>query len=270
MQEPNYLQIIQNELTLRAPQITAVLDLVAEGATVPFIARYRKERTEDLDENQIRAIIDLHKQQENLYKAKLTALTGIEEQDALTPELRSNIELAKTLKEVEDIYAPYRLKKKTKAMLAIEKGFQIIADAIKLNRSFTIPESLLAENTREEVLEGAIEIIAAEISANAIMRESQRRHLMRSGVISSKVKSEKMLEKLNEKDRGEVKKFDIYADFDILISRIKPYQTLALGRGEKLGILTVKIEKDDECYDLVAHTFSRSTLIPELEEAIKK
>ncbi len=120
---------------------------------MPFIARYRKERTGDLDENQIRDIIDVRKREENLYKAKVTALTGISEQGSLTPELERNIELAKTLKEVEDIYAPYRLKKKTKAMLAIEKGFQIVADEIKKNRAFEIPKNLTDLYPREEIIE---------------------------------------------------------------------------------------------------------------------
>ncbi len=127
--------------------------MTAEGSTVPFIARYRKERTGNLDENQIRSILELQKSEENLYKAKITALTGIEEQGKLTPELRTNIEQAKTQKEVEDIYAPYRLKKKTKAMIAIEKGFQVVADAIKKNSEFQIPETLLAQFSREEILE---------------------------------------------------------------------------------------------------------------------
>jgi len=127
--------------------------MTAEGSTVPFMARYRKERTGNLDENQIRSILELQKSEENLYKAKITALMGIEEQGKLTPELRNSIEQAKTQKEVEDIYAPYRLKKKTKAMIAIEKGFQVVADAIKKNSVFQIPEKLLAQFSREEILE---------------------------------------------------------------------------------------------------------------------
>ncbi len=276
MLEPNYIKIIESELSLKVWQIETVLSLTEEGATVPFIARYRKERTGELDENQIRDIIDLRKKEETLYKAKVTALTGIEEQGSLTPELARNIELAKTLKEVEDIYAPYRLKKKTKAMLAIEKWFQVVADLIKKNREYTIPENLLTEYPREEIIEWAIEIIAAEITAHAILRDGQRAYYFGSGQMVSKLKSEKMLEKLNEKVRGEVKKFDIYADFSIAIARIKPYQTLALNRGENLGILAVKIDKDDIAYDILKNTFlelswsARSTLIPELEEAIDK
>lgn len=270
MIEPNFPALISHELSLALHQIDAVLSLTAEWATVPFIARYRKERTGWLDENQIRDIIEIEKREQNLYKAKVTAIEGIREQGLLTDELEKTLENAKTLKEVEDIYAPYRLKKKTKAMLAIEAGWQIIADQIKKNESPTIPESLLVLHTREEIIEWSIEIIAAEISANGDIREALRKYLGARWMIVSKQKSEKMLEKLNEKTRGEVKKFDIYADFQILISRVKPYQTLAMNRGESLDILTVKCEKDDESLELVRSYFPRGVLIEELSEAIKK
>lgn len=243
--------------------------MTTEGSTVPFMARYRKERTGNLDENQIRSILELQKSEESLYKAKITALTGIEEQGKLTPELRNSIERAKTQKEVEDIYAPYRLKKKTKAMIAIEKGFQVVADAIKKNSIFQIPETLLDQFSREEILEGAVAIIAAEISANAEIREVLRSRLYASGVLRSKQKSEKMIEKLSEKIKSEVRKFELYTDFSVLIARIKPHQTLALNRGENLGILQVKIEKEDEMRERVRSFFPCGTLISELDQAIK-
>ena len=151
--EPEYIRLIATALEFKPAAVESVLSLTAEGSTVPFIARYRKERTGDLDENQIRAILDLQKSEENLYKAKLTALNGIFEQGLLTDELRANIENAKTQKEVEDIYTPYRLKRKTKAMLAIEKGFQVVADRIKNNRAYEIPAELLALYSKEEILE---------------------------------------------------------------------------------------------------------------------
>ncbi len=118
---PNYIQIISKALEYKEFQVEVVLELTAEGATVPFIARYRKERTGNLDENNIRAIIELQTKEENLHKAKQTAVTGIEELGKMTPELMANILAAKTFKEVEDIYKPYKSKKKTKAMIAIEK-----------------------------------------------------------------------------------------------------------------------------------------------------
>ncbi len=266
--EPNYISLISGALTFRPSQVDAVLTLTAEGSTVPFIARYRQERTGWLDEKQIREIIELQKSEENLHKTKITALTGIHEQGKLTPELRANIEKAKTQKEVEDIYAPYRQKKKTKAMIAIEKGFQSIADLIKKNIPFELPSDLLALFPREEILEWAICIIAAEISSDAIIRDTLRSHFHATGIIRSKQKSEKMLEKLNEKTRWEVKKFEIYADFSIRYSAIKPYQVLALNRGENLGILSIKIEKDEIGEEKVRSFFPRWVLIPELATAI--
>jgi len=121
IQEPNYIETVSSELNLKPFQTEIVLGLIAEGATVPFIARYRKERTGNLDEDNIRDIIDVKNRQENLYKAKVTAINGIEELGKMTPELMANIVNAKTLKEVEEIYKPYKSKKKTKAMIAIEK-----------------------------------------------------------------------------------------------------------------------------------------------------
>ena len=177
MLEPNFPSLIATELSLALHQITTALELTAEGATVPFIARYRKERTGDLDENQIRAIIDIEKRETNLYKAKVTAIEGIREQGLLTPELEKTLENAKTLKEVEDIYAPYRAKKKTKAMIAIENGWQPIADQIQKNQKPIIPPSLLEAHTEAEILEGAIEIIAAEISASGEIRDALRHYL---------------------------------------------------------------------------------------------
>ncbi|MDD4151811.1 MAG: Tex-like N-terminal domain-containing protein, partial [Candidatus Gracilibacteria bacterium] len=269
MLEKNIEKIVL-ELNLNLRQVQNTLKLFNEGATVPFIARYRKERTGNLDEVMIRDIIDMQKKEENLYKAKLTAINGIEEQGKMTPELYENIVNAKTLKEVEDIYTPYRLKKKTKAMLAIEKGFQVVADRIKENKAFIIPSDLLALYPEEEIIEGSQEIIAREIVVNAIIRDELREYLLESGLIISKIKGEKALEKLNEKTKGEIKKFDIYADFSVSISRVKPYQTLAMNRGENLGILGVKIEKTDESLDLVKKNFSSGEIIPELSEAIKK
>jgi len=124
--EPNYISLISQSLTLRPSQVDAVLTLTNEGSTVPFIARYRQERTGWLDEKQIREIIELQKTEENLYKSKVTALIGIHEQGKLTPEIQSNIEKAKTQREVEDIYAPYRQKKKQRRWLLSKNDFSLL------------------------------------------------------------------------------------------------------------------------------------------------
>ena len=131
----------------------------------------------------------------------------------MTPELMDNILKARSLKEVEEIYKPYKSKKKTKAMLALEKGFGVVAEAIKQNTSFEIPDSLLSQYSEEEILEGAEHIIAAEISANADLRADLIATLEQHGIIVSKYKTEKALEKLNEKDKSQIIKFDIYKDF---------------------------------------------------------
>lgn len=271
--QPNYTEIIASELGLAAFQVDVVNELTLEWATVPFIARYRKERTGNLDENVIRQIIELKNKQENLFSAKQTAVNTIVELEKMTDDLFANIVNAKTLKEVEEIYKPYKSKKKTKAMIALEKGFWVVAEALKKN-TVEIPESLLKDFSREEILDGAIEIVGAEVNANSNLRHRLIEELKKHGSISSAMKSEKMLEKLNEKDKEQISKFDIYKDFVVKVWYVKPYQILALNRGEKLGILNVKIEKDEMIFEKVLGSFQFSLklkeLIPELLEAFKR
>lgn len=274
LQEPNYSQEIASDLDLKTTQIDTILWLIKEWATVPFIARYRKEHTRGLDENHIRDIIDLQNKIEKLYKAKQTAINGITEMWAMTDELMDNILKAKTLKEVEEIYKPYKAKKKTKAMLAIEKWFQIVADMIKRNQDFEIPEQLLQQYPREEIIEWSIHIISAEIAANADLRADLIDTLEQYGLILSKLKSEKSLEKLNDKDTAQISKFEIYKDFSLKLSYLKPYQILALNRGEKLWILSVKIEKSEKTYEGIMLHYARilwvrTPFMVELDTAFK-
>lgn len=303
LETPNYIEIISEELWFKNYQVQVVLDLVWEWSTVPFIARYRKERTWNLDEAQIRDIIDLQKKLENLFNAKNTAINGITEVGMMTEELMVNIINAKTLKEVEEIYKPYKSKKKTKAMIAIEKGFQVLADFLKTNPSLSTPfqglplgkeenkgrlieffslfqreypqgEGLIKQFPLEEIIEWSLEIIWAEISANGELRHLLIEELQKYGMISSNKKSDKMLEKLNEKDKEQIKKFEIYFDFSTKLAYVKPYQTLALNRWEKLWILTVKIEKDEIIFDKLKNKYSRllelrEEFIEELETAFK-
>jgi protein Tex len=273
LQIPNYEEIVSNALELKIFQVKIVLDLTREWATVPFIARYRKEVTGNLDENEIRNIIELQKKEENLYNAKVTAINWITETGLMTEELMQNIINAKTLKEVEEIYKPFKSKKKTKAMIAIEKWFQVVADSIK-EWKITIPENLLNDYSREEIIEGSIEIIWAEISANSELRHYLIWEMNQYWIISSKKKSDKMLEKLNEKDKEQIQKFEIYFEFETRISRIKPYQTLALNRWENLWILNVKLEKDEIIFDKLHNKYGyflnyRWMFIEELEQAFK-
>ncbi len=273
LETPNYFENISQELGFAQNQIQVVMELTQEWGTVPFIARYRKERTWDLDENQIRAIIELHTKLENIFSAKQTAVNGIIELGKMTPELLENILNAKTLKEVEELYKPYKSKKKTKAMIALEKGFGPVAESLKQN-DIEIPSSLLEQYSKEEIIDGAIEIVGAEVNANSNLRHRLMEELKKYWTASSSLKSEKMLEKLNEKDKEQIPKFDIYKDFSVRLAYVKPYQILALNRGEKLGILNIKIEKDEMIYEKVLWSFQFSLklkeLIPELLEAFKR
>jgi len=158
-------------------------------------------------------------------------------------------------------------------MIAIEKGFQVVADAIKAN-SLAIPENLLTEFPREEIIEGAIEIIGAEVSANANLRHSLIAEINKSGDISASKKSDKMLDKLNTKDTEQIPKFALYFEFRSRINRIKPYQILALNRGENLGILNVKLEKDEMILSLIRAAYRgilglKNAFIEELESGFK-
>lgn len=278
LETPNYIEIVSSVLGFKNYQVEVVLELVAEWATVPFIARYRKERTGNLDEGQIRDIIELQKKEENLFNAKNTAINGITELGMMTDELMQNLINAKTLKEVEEIYKPYKSKKKTKAMIAIEKWFQVVADMIKQNQKPDVGNEnircLLENYPLEEIIEGSIDIIGAEISAHSELRHTLIEQLQKYGMMVSNKKSEKMLEKLNEKDKDQIKKFEIYFDFSAKIAYIKPYQILALNRGENLGILTVKLEKDDIIFDKIKYKYAqilelRGAFISELEDAFK-
>ncbi len=131
-----------------------------------------------------------------------------------------------------------------------------MADSIKKN-TLVIPENLLAEFPREEIIEGAIEIIGAEISANASLRHALIGELWKSGDIAASKKSDKMLEKLNVKDTEQIPKFTLYFEFNCRINRIKPYQILALNRGENLGILLVKLEKDEDIFETIREAYGK-------------
>ena len=257
LEEPNYVEVVSKELGFKDFQVKVVFDFMKEWATVPFVARYKKEQTWNLDEDNIRSIIDSQAKAEKLHKMKQTAVNWIEKLGQMTDELMANILKAKTLKEVEEIYKPYKSKKKTKAMLAIEKGFQVVADMIKLNKDFTIPADLLGKYSEEEILEWCTFIIAAEISANSDLRADLIETIQKYGNIISKVKWEKALEKLNDKDKGQISKFDIYSDFNQRISYLKPYQILALNRWENLKILSIKLEKTDKTFEGLQFHYAR-------------
>lgn len=272
MLEPNYVNLITSELNLKEYQVEAVLKLVIEWSTVPFIARYRKEVTWDLDEVYIRDILSINQREEKLFKAKQTSLNGIEEQWKLTDELRNQIESAKTIKLVEEIYKPYKLKKKTKAMVAIEKGFQVIADIIKTNKNPETNEEfkkLLKEYKVEEIIEWATQIISSEIVANPEIREDLTNYLSTKWILVSKIKWEKMIEKLDTIWQKNLWKFELYKDFNSGVKSIKSYQILAINRGDNLWILNLKIIEDEESFELVKDYILQGEIIDLLLDSIK-
>lgn len=269
MQEPNYTEIISKELNLKPFQVEKTLNLLEEQNTVPFIARYRKEVTGNLDENQIRKIQEIRQKEENIFKAKQSALKNIEEQGKLVPQLKENIVNAKTLKEVEDLYAPFKKKKKTKAMIAIEKGFQPVAIQIKEQKVISIPKDLLDKYSEEDIIEGAKDIISQEIADDAKNRDALRYYFKKYGEIISKYKTK--LDELPNKIQNQTHKFEIYNDFRQEVYRLKSYQTLALNRGENLKILNIKLEKDTLPQEELEEKYIKTSVNAEiLKECVKE
>lgn len=271
----NIPKYIADELQLREEQVISAAALFAEDATVPFIARYRKEKTGGLDEDQLREIEDKLNYYELLQDRKETILKSIEEQGKLTNELKEKIESSIKLREIEDLYLPYKPKRKTRGTVAKAKGLEPLAELI-LNRP-NYDEDFEAElskyideekgvNSAEEALQGAKDIIAEMISDNADVREVVRNILLEH----SMVQSIKAKEKQNNKNKKDV--YDIYHDFKVEITRIKPYQTLAINRGEKEGFLKISLgfNKDDVLSKIseTYFSFDDSAFMEILEEVV--
>lgn len=242
---------IARTLNISLPQIKEVIKLFSEEATIPFIARYRKEKTGGLDEDQLREIENLNNYLIILEDRKAAVLKSIEEQGKLTDELRDKIINADKLQEVEDLYLPYKPKRKTRGTVAKAKGLEPLALFIINNPNFQgdfdaiLTEYLNEElevKTIEEALNGAKDIIAEMISENAEVRKIVREsYLYSSKLCSTKTKK--------EEDKNSKKKdvYDVYHDFQIDITKLKSYQTLAINRGEREGFLkaSFQIDKDD-------------------------
>ncbi|WP_276931919.1 Tex family protein [Dubosiella newyorkensis] len=231
------LKILTNDLGLPSKNIQAVLDLLQEGATIPFIARYRKEKTGNMNEDQIKEIESQFSYQNNLMQRKEDVIRLIEEKGLLNEELRSKILSARKLVEVEDLYRPYKEKKKTKASEAIAKGLLPLAEAILSQKQTSLKDLVFAYSKlpAEEALEGAGYIIAEKISEDADLRAWIRDQILKYGSIASKIK----------KDAEDPKHtYEIYYDFSCRLKRLKHFQTLALNRGEKEKILNVHLEYD--------------------------
>lgn len=234
---------IANNLNITDKQVEVVLSMLAEGNTVPFIARYRKEATGALDEETIRSINEVYEYQINLLKRKEDVIRLIDEKGMLTDELKNSIMNCTKLVEVEDLYRPYKEKKKTKATEAIALGLEPLA---KMMMSFPMNGSLSDIASRfvndkvksvEDAITGAKYIIAEWISDNASYRKWIRSYFYKNGIITSKVKK-------NAEDEGKV--YEMYYDYNEPVKWIKPHRILALNRGEKEKVLTVSIDVDKE------------------------
>ena len=233
---------ISKELNVKDTQIESVLKLLEDGNTIPFIARYRKEATGALDEEQIRVINEHYEYQVNLLKRKEDVIRLIDEKGLLTDEIKTNIMNSKKLVEVEDIYAPFKEKKKTKATEAIKNGLEPLAKIIMSFPSTFNEENIkkfLNENvkTTEDAIQGAKYIIAEWISDNAYYRKWIRSYFYKNALITSKLKK-------NAEDEN--KTYEMYYEYQENIKYIKPHRVLAINRGENEKILSVSIDVNND------------------------
>ncbi|GAA4517612.1 Tex family protein [Sphingobacterium thermophilum] len=236
--------IIANELSITPKQVSTTIALLDEGATVPFISRYRKELTGSLDEVQITAIRDRVQQLRDLDKRKEAILKSIQDQGKLTPELEAAVRGAETMSALEDIYLPYKPKRRTRALIAREKGLQPLADFLLEQNSgdiTAVAEQYLNEdagvNSVEDALSGARDIIAETVSEDAEIRAQLRKIFMESGFFVSRVVPGKEDEALKYKD---------YFDWKEPISTAPSHRVLAMRRGEKEEMLYLDIEVDED------------------------
>ncbi|MDH2335579.1 RNA-binding transcriptional accessory protein Tex [Clostridium perfringens] len=238
----NINHILSKELGISLKQVTSVIDMLDEGNTVPFIARYRKERTGGLTDEVLRKFNERLTYLRNLESRKEDVLRIIEEQEKLTPELKLKIEKATTLTEVEDIYRPFKAKKRTRATMAVEKGLKPLAELIlsgefngdilkEANKYINEEKDVKSE---EEALQGSMDIISEIISDNADYRKWIRNFVQKDGIIQVKGSSE------------EQTPYEMYYDYKEPVRTIPSHRILAINRGEKEKILSVKVTCNDE------------------------
>lgn len=234
-------QIIAAELKVKPQQVHAALELLDGGNTIPFIARYRKEATGTLDEEALRSIEERAKYLRQLEERRAEILAAIEAQEKLTPELKTQIDAAVKMQELEDLYLPYRPKKRTRAQIAREKGLEPLAELITQQVQPPLPLEKLAAlhidaekgvNSAEEAWQGAMDIVAENISDNAAVRDFIRRELWKNAELASALGA----------DEKEAKDFLMYADYAEPVHRLPPHRILALNRGESKGLLKVSLK----------------------------
>lgn len=239
----NINEVIAKELEINLWQVDAAINLIDEGNTIPFIARYRKPVTGELNDEQLRNLDERLKYLRNLEEKKQTVIASIEEQGKMTPELLSQIENAMTIVAVDDIYRPYRPKRKTRATEAKAKGLEPLANVFILQKSGKnaeqVAEAFIDEEkgvrTVEDAIQGAKDIIAEMVSDNAEFRKAIRNTVIKFGEVVSKAK-----------DPEEKTPYENYYDYIEAVNKIPGHRILAINRGEKEKVLNVKIEMPDE------------------------
>ena len=265
----NINKIIADELSIKLSQVDAAVKLIDEGNTIPFISRYRKEATGALNDEQLRNLYDRLTYLRNLDEKKATVLSSIEEQGLLTDELKAQINDAMTMVVLEDLYRPYRPKRRTKASIAKEKGLEGLANIILLQmtkkplneeaKAYLNPEKEV--NTIEDAINGAKDIIAENISDDADYRMWIRKYTFNNGSIVSKAKDEKA-----------ESVYEMYYDYSEAVKKVPGHRVLAINRGEAEKVLTVKISVDEE--QIIKYLESKvivnnnENTAPQLKEAI--
>lgn len=272
----NIPQLLATELNLKPEQIENALELLAEGATVPFIARYRKERTGEMNEVQLRDLFERYAYLTELAERKGVILHAIAQQGKLTEELKAKITSCLQKTELEDLYLPYRPKRRTRATIAREKGLEPLAELIK---SLNVPQSPAASletaamqyvsqtqevKTPQEALKGAADILAEEVAEKAELRAYLRDYFLDKGVFISQIKK--------EHPEGTTK-FEMYRNYQMGVKNIAPHNLLALCRGEAEGILNYEIAFDEDIvlkYLEVREIKSKNPIIREFYQAMVK
>ena len=257
--ESRIAQKIAEELSIRKDQADAVVELIDSGCTIPFIARYRKEATGALDDEKLRALDERLKYLRNLEERRKTVLASIEEQGKLTSGLAAKIEAAETAAVLEDLYRPYKPKRKTRADIAREKGLADLAgfimsgakgDPVREAEKFVSEEKGVSD--ADDALKGAMDIIAGDVSDNADHRAWIRKKMLREGelVSSASAAGKKAAE------AGERTVYENYYDFSEPVSKIPGHRVLAVNRGEKEKILTVSVGAPSE--DIIDYLINKS------------
>lgn len=269
-------RLIAQELKIKEQQVNATIDLLDSGNTIPFISRYRKEVTGELTEEHIRHIEERTQYLRNLVKRQEEILASIEEQGKLTPELTSAIEKSIKLQELEDIYLPFRPKKRTRASIAKEKGLEPLAELILAQDNANNLEAIATDfinadlevNSLEDAINGAMDIIAETVCEQAQIRALIRRQLWQKGQIATE---------LNSEDPELIKPFLMYAEYSEAVNTLPSHRILAINRGEKKDILKVKLLTDHDnnialmCQQIIKTTSNFSqTIITALTDGYKR